>query len=181
MRNELGSIPGNGNSTYRRTCKDPSQFWCQSIGRAVDVITYRPSSARGTLTSRIAWTESWVRAGELLLPHLARLYVSGAGAPCFMLIAPLSSFPPLYGCSSELPFTRNCVCTLFTELVEARLCPALSDSTLQKMVALRLCLGWETWLRKWVLTTFPMQIQDQNDRALWTVFPVQHHTWGTGW
>lgn len=72
-KNELGSIPGNGNSTYRRTCKDPSRFWCQAIGRAVDIITYRPSSAWGTLTSRIAWTESWVRAGELLLPHLARL------------------------------------------------------------------------------------------------------------
>ena len=103
------------------------------------------------------------------------LDVSGAGAPCFILIAPLSSFhhcttvPQRFrspGNVFAVVLPLNYFCKLVTELVEVRLCPALSDSKLHKMVALRLCLGWETSLYKWVLTIFPMQIQDQNDRAL---------------
>lgn len=57
-------------------------------------------------------------------------------------------------------------CKLFIELVEVRLCPALSDSMLHKAVTLRLCLAWETCIYKRVLATFPVQMWDQNDCAL---------------
>lgn len=96
------------------------------------------------------------------------LYVSGAGAPCFTLMAPLSSFrhhttvPQNFrspGIVFAVVLPLDYFCKLFTELVEVRLGPALSDSTLHKMVALRWCLAWKS-------CTFPVQIQDQNDCAL---------------